>query len=204
LRPQLNLSRSPYTFLQKFQDLASAEAQLCPISEHPAIAQKWFDLPLVAAAHAGGGLKRCGLQDVKTDQQNGGLIFVSTKKPAHCCNVFQPRPSSIGNLGLVRSVQTSNNLHSILNQYYVVIEVAPRLRKVRGPDKNVSPPIDLQASTSLRPAKHPLLNRLMARSVRPDHPTLHNHTRLFPSLHILFPLARRPRSETSTFSQRTK
>ncbi len=181
LRPKLARVAGAATFLQPVQDIriggrqSSAEYQYTLQAETTADLQK-FGPQLLAALK-----KTPGFEDVNTDQQNNGLQALLT----------YDRPTA-ARLGITPQLLDStlydafgqaevSTIYTELNQYYVVMEVAPKYwQSPEGlKDTYLIPtsgggPIPLASVVKYAPSTSPL-------SV--------NHTGLFPSVTVSFNLA---------------
>ncbi len=179
LRPQLNRLPVASAFFQPVQDLriggrsSNALYQYTIQSDNVRDLSKWGPILL-------GEMKRLpGMQDVNSDQQNGGLDeFMSYDR------------LTAAKLGLtVRSLDSAlysafgqsevSIIYTQLNQYYVVLEVAPQYRQSPEGLKTVYLPT---SSSNI-----PLLT--VAKGQANTTPLSINHTGLFPSVTLSFNLA---------------
>src|SRR3984885_4773529 len=181
LRPKLTRLTGANTFLQPVQDIriggrsSNAQYQYTLQAETSADLQNYGPKLLSALR------KAPGFQDVNTDQQNNGLQALLT----------YDRPTA-ARLGLTSQLIDStlynafgqsevSTIYTQLNQYYVVMEVAPQYWQspLGLNDIYLVPPpgstaIPLKTVTSYHPATSPLVV---------------NHTGLFPSVTVSFNLA---------------
>jgi multidrug efflux pump len=181
LRPKLARVAGAATFLQPVQDIriggrqSSAEYQYTLQAETTADLQKYGPQLLAALK------KAPGFQDVNTDQQNNGLQALLT----------YDRPTA-ARLGITPQLLDStlydafgqaevSTIYTELNQYYVVMEVAPKywqspegLKDTYLIPKSGGGEVPLSSVVKYAPSTSPL-------SV--------NHTGLFPSVTVSFNLA---------------
>jgi multidrug efflux pump len=181
LRPKLTRLTGANTFLQPVQDIriggrsSAAQYQYTLQADNSAVLQDYGPKLLSALR------KAPGFQDVNTDQQNYGLQALLT----------YDRPTA-ARLGLTPQVIDStlynafgqsevSTIYTQLNQYYVVMEVAPKYwQSPQGLDdvylvpSTGSTAIPLKTVTHYQPATSPLVV---------------NHTGLFPSVTVSFNLA---------------
>ena len=131
LRPQLSRLPAASAFLQSVQDLriggrsSNALYQYTIQSDTVQDLSKWGPIILDA-------MKRLpGLQDVSSDQQNGGLDELMTYDRVTAAKLGLTAQSLDSALyGAFRQSQVSI-IYSQLNQYYVVLEAAPSIGKPR-------------------------------------------------------------------------
>jgi len=127
LRPKLNAVSGAKLFLQAAQDLhiggrqSAAEYQYTLTSDDPNALYKWIP-ELVTAL----GKDRSRMTDVNSDlQQNGLQIYVNFNRPTSARYGFAP--NQIDNvLYDAFGQRTVSTVYNQLNQYYVVMEVAPK------------------------------------------------------------------------------
>jgi multidrug efflux pump len=180
LRPQLNRLPVASAFLQSVQDLkiggrsSNAMYQYTLQSDNVPDLTKWGPIMLNEIKHLP------GLQDVSSDQQNGGLNELMTFDRV-----------TAAKLGLtVQSLDTAlydafgqaevSIIYSQVNQYYVVLEVAPQYAQSPAGLKDVY----LQTASG---SNIPLLT--VARGQAGTTPLAVNHTGLLPSVTVSFNLA---------------
>ena len=181
LRPKLNRLPAASAFLQAAQDLriggrgGNAMYQYTLQADNVPDLTKWGPILLREMK------KLPGFQDVNSDQQNGGLDE----------NLTYDRPTAT-KLGITAQSLDStlygafgqsevSVIHTPLNQYYVVLEVAPQYWQSPEGLKDIY----LQSSTS--GGSIPLLT--MATGQASTTPLAINHTGLFPSVTVSFNLA---------------
>ncbi len=180
LRPQLSRLPVASAFLQAAQDLriggrsSSALYQYTIQSDNVPDLFKWGPILLSE-------MKRLpGLQDVNSDQQNGGLaelVSYDRVTAARLGLTVQSLDSAL--YGAFGQSQVSI-IYTQLNQYYVVLEVAPQYRQ------NPEGLKDIYLHTSSK-GNIPLLT--VAKGQANTTPLSVNHTGLFPSVTVSFNLA---------------
>ena len=180
LRPKMNRLPVASAFLQPAQDLriggrgGNAMYQYTIQCDNVEDLQKWGPILL-------GEMKKLpGLQDVNSDQQNGGLAeFVSFDRPS-AARLGQTASTLDSSLYSAFGQSEISIIYRQLNQYYVVLEVAPQywqspegLKDIyvrNGTNGNVP----LSSIASFKSSTTPLAV---------------NHTSLFPSVTVSFNLA---------------
>jgi multidrug efflux pump len=181
LRPKLTRLTGANTFLQPVQDIriggrqSPAQYQYTLQAENPADLQKYGPQLLSAMR------KAPGFQDVNTDQQDKGLqALLAYDRPTAARLGLTPRviDNTLYNAFGQSEVST---IYTQLNQYYVVMEVAPKYwQSPQGLDDVYLVPstgsgaIPMNTVTHYTPATSPLVV---------------NHTGLFPSVTVSFNLA---------------
>jgi multidrug efflux pump len=125
LRPKLNRLPVASAFLQAVQDLriggrsSNALYQYTIQSDNVAALVRWGP-PLLA------GMKQLpGLQDVNSDQQNGGLESLLTYDRVTAARLGQTASSLDNSVYSAFGQSEVSVIYTQLNQYYVVLEVAP-------------------------------------------------------------------------------
>jgi multidrug efflux pump len=125
LRPKLNKLTGAATFLQAAQDLriggrsSSALYQYTLQADNVADLAKWGPIVLEHMKHLP------GLQDVNTDQQNGGLDLLLNYDRVKAASLGQTAQSLDSSLYSAFGQSEVSVIYTQLNQYYVVLEVAP-------------------------------------------------------------------------------
>jgi multidrug efflux pump len=180
LRPQLNSLPVASTFLQASQDLRSggrssnALYQYTIQSDNVQELSKWGPILL-------NEMKRLpGLQDVNSDQQNGGLEKLMNYDSVTAAKLGLTVQSLDSALYSAFGQSEVSIIYTQLNQYYVVLEVAPQYWQSPEGLKNI------YFHTS-KGGNIPLLT--MAKSQTNTTPLALNHTGLFPSVTVSFNLA---------------
>ena len=181
LRPQLNRLPVASAFLQAVQDLriggrsSNAMYQYTSQSDNIQELSKWGPTLLSAMK----GLP--GLQDVSSDQQNGGLDELMTYDRVTAAKLGLTVQSLDSALYGAFGQSEVSIIYTQLNQYYVVLEVAPPvLAKPGGTERHL--PSGPPAAAAI-----PLL--AVAKGQSNTIPLAVNHTGLFPSVTVSFNLA---------------
>jgi multidrug efflux pump len=186
LRPQLNRLPVASIFLQASQDLriggrgSSALYQYTLQSDNSSDLAVWGPRMLVE-------MKRLPvLQDVNTDQQNGGLDIRLNYDRVTAAKLGQTAQSLDQEIYSSFGQSETSIIYTQLNQYYVVLEVAPEYSQNPEGLKNVY--FHSAASTNLTSTGNtPLV--AVSTSQANTIPLALNHTSLFPSVTISFNLA---------------
>jgi multidrug efflux pump len=181
LRPQLNRLPVASAFLQAVQDLriggrsSNAMYQYTIQSDNQQDLSKWG--PTILAA-----MKRLpGLQDVSSDQQNGGLDELLNYDRVTAAKLGITAQSLDTTLYGAFGQSEVSIIYTQLNQYYVVLEVAPQYWQTPEGLK------DIYLYTSSSTSNIPLLT--VAKGQSNTTPLAVNHTGLFPSVTVSFNLA---------------
>jgi multidrug efflux pump len=180
LRPQLNRLPVASAFLQAVQDLkiggrsSNAMYQYTSQSDNIQELSSWGPILLNAMR------KLPGLEDVSSDQQNGGLDELMTYDRVTAAKLGLTVQSLDSQLYSAFGQSEVSIIYTQFNQYYVVLEVAPQYWQSPEGLKDVY----LPASTG---GNIPLL--AVARSQSNTIPLAVNHTGLFPSVTVSFNLA---------------
>jgi multidrug efflux pump len=181
LRPRLTRLTGANTFLQAVQDIRIGGRQSNAQYQYTLQADNSGDLQNYGPKLLSALRKAPGFQDVNTDQQNNGLqAYLTYDRPTAARLGVTPQiiDSTLYNAFGQSEVST---IYTQLNQYYVVMEVAPKywqspqgLNDVYLVPSTGSTAIPLKNVTRYRPATSPLVV---------------NHTGLFPSVTVSFNLA---------------
>ncbi|MGA7766614.1 MAG: efflux RND transporter permease subunit, partial [Candidatus Sulfotelmatobacter sp.] len=180
LRPQLNRLPVASAFLQSVQDLriggrsSNAMYQYTIQSDTVQDLSKWGPIILSAMQHLP------GLQDVSSDQQNGGLDELMNYDRVTAAKLGLTAESLDSALYGAFGQSEVSIIYTQLNQYYVVLEVAPQYWQSPEGLK------DIYLFTSGR-GNIPLL--AVAKGQANTTPLAINHTGLFPSVTVSFNLA---------------
>jgi multidrug efflux pump len=180
LRPQLNRLPVASAFLQSVQDLriggrsSNAMYQYTIQSDTVEDLSKWGPIILDAMKHLP------GLQDVSSDQQNGGLDELMTYDRATAAKLGLTAQSLDSALYGAFGQSEVSIIYTQLNQYYVVLEVAPQYWQSPEGLKDIY----LHSSGG---GNIPLL--AVAKGQANTTPLAINHTGLFPSVTLSFNLA---------------
>ncbi|MGD1212120.1 MAG: efflux RND transporter permease subunit [Candidatus Acidiferrales bacterium] len=179
LRPQLNRLPGASAFLQSVQDLriggrsSNAMYQYTIQSDNVQDLFKWGPIIL-------GQMQRLpGLQDVSSDQQNGGLDELMNYDRATAARLGLTVQSLDSALYGAFGQSEVSIIYTQLNQYYVVLEAAPQYWQSPEGLKDIY----LHTSSS----SIPLL--ALAKGQANTTPLAINHTGLFPSVTVSFNLA---------------
>jgi multidrug efflux pump len=180
LRPQLNRLPVPSAFLQSVQDLRIGGRSSNAMYQYTIQADNVEDLfkwgPIILAS-----MKRLpGLQDVNSDQQNGGLDELMTYDRVTAARLGLTVQSLDSSLYGAFGQSEVSIIYTQLNQYYVVLEVAPQYWQSPEGLK------DIYLHTSSN-GTIPLL--AVAKGHANTTPLAINHTGLFPSVTVSFNLA---------------
>ncbi len=179
LRPKLNQLPVAQAFLQASQDIriggraSAALYQYTIQADNVADLNKWGPILLANVK------KLPGFQDVNSDQQNGGLqTYLTYDRTAAARLAITPQQLDSTLYGAFGQQQTSV-IYQPLNQYYVVMEVAPQywqspagLKNIYLPNGNGNVPLATVASAKTNTA-----------------PLTVAHSGLFPSVTVSFNLA---------------
>ena len=181
LRPQLNRLPVASAFLQAVQDLriggrsSNAMYQYTIQSDNVQDLTKWGPIMLDQ-------MKRLpGLQDVSSDQQNGGLDELMNYDRVTAAKLGITAQSLDSALYGAFGQSEVSIIYTQLNQYYVVLEVAPQYWQSPEGLK------DIYLHTAEASSSIPLLT--VAKAQANTTPLAINHTGLFPSVTLSFNLA---------------
>ncbi len=186
LRPKLNRLPVASVFLQAAQDLRIGGRGSNALYQYTIQTESVQDLahwgPILLA-----NMKRIPiLQDVNTDQQNGGLQELITYDRLTAARLGQTPQSLDSALYSAFGQSEVSVIYTQLNQYYVVMEVAPKYWQ----DPSGLNNIYLKTSKSSGPGVNtvsPLFTAIHARTSTT--PLQVNHTGLFPSVTVSFNIA---------------
>ena len=185
LRPKLNRITGASMFLQAAQDIrvggrgANAMYQFTIQSDDVSDLQVWGPRLLNAITHLP------GFQDVSSDQQNGGLDQRLTYDRVTAARLGQSVSSLDAALYSEFGQSQVSLIYTQLNQYYVVLEVAPEYWAT--PDGLKTVYLHPSARNSTVGGNTPLLS--MAKAQANTTPLALSHTGLFPSVTVSFNLA---------------
>jgi multidrug efflux pump len=186
LRPKLNKLPVASAFLQASQDLriggrgSSALYQYTIQCDNITDLKFWGPKLLEEMKHLP------GLQDVNTDQQNGGLDEMITYDRVTAAKLGQTPQSLDNSLYSAFGQSLVSLIYTQLNQYYVVLEYAPPYWQSPEALNNVY--LHPTGSSSVTASgNNPLYT--MATSQANTTPLALNHTGLFPSVTVSFNLA---------------
>jgi multidrug efflux pump len=191
LRPQLTRLPVASAFLQSVQDLriggrsSNAMYQYTIQSDNMQDLTKWGPVLLSQ-------MKRLpGLQDLSSDQQNGGLDEVMTYDRVTAAKLGLTVQSLDSELYSAFGQSEASIIYTPLNQYYVVLELAPQYWQSPDGLKNIYLPTPSGGQI-------PLL--AVATSQANTTPLAINHTGLFPSVTVSFNLASNVSLSAATLS----
>jgi multidrug efflux pump len=186
LRPQLNRLPVASAFLQASQDLRIGGRSSAALYQYTIQTDNIPDLatwgPRVFAE-----MKRLpGLQDVNSDQQNGGLDIVLNYDRVTAAKLGQTAQSLDSGIYGAFGQSEVSLIYTQLNQYYVVLEVDPQYSQTPEALKNIY--FHPTGSSSVTATGNtPLFT--MATTQTNTIPLAINHTGLFPSVTVSFNLA---------------
>ena len=186
MRPKLNKLTGASTFLQAAQDLRIGGRSSAALYQYTLQADDIADLSKWGPRVLSEMKKLPGLEDVNSDQQNGGLDMLLNYDRVKAARLGQTTQSL--NSALYSSFGQSqvSVIYTQLNQYYVVLEVAPQYWQ--GPEglKNIT----FRSSSSINPTS---TGNIPLSAIATHHadtiPLSLPHTGLFPSATISFNLA---------------
>ena len=185
LRPKLARVTGASAFLQPSQDLriggrgGNAMYQYTIQADNVADLQTWGPKLLTAITHLP------GFEDVSSDQQNGGLDQYVTFDRITAARLGQTASSLDSALYADFGQSQVSLIYTQLNQYYVVLEVAPQYWATPEGLKNVY--LHPSPTNATATGNSPLLN--LAKTRASTTPLSLNHTGLFPSVTVSFNLA---------------
>jgi multidrug efflux pump len=180
LRPKLNRLPVASAFLQASQDLriggrsSNALYQYTIQCDNVPDLSKWGPILLAEMK------KLPGLQDVNSDQQNGGLEELLTYDRTTAARLGATAQSLDSTLYNAFGQAEVSIIYTQLNQYYVVLEVAPQYWQSPAGLKDIYLPYGNNGNVPLR---------AVASSQTNTTPLAVNHTGLFPSVTVSFNLA---------------
>ena len=186
LRPQLNRLPVASAFLQASQDLRIGGRSSNALYQYTIQADNLTDLKTWGPKLLGEMKKLPGLQDVNTDQQNGGLDEMLTYDRVTAAKLGQTAQSLDQGLYSAFGQSEVSIIYTQLNQYYVVLEVAPEYWQTPAGLNNI---YFHPSGTSSPTASGNVPLFTMATSQTNTTPLALNHTGLFPSVTVSFNLA---------------
>ncbi|HEX4083436.1 MAG TPA: efflux RND transporter permease subunit [Chthoniobacteraceae bacterium] len=181
LRPKLSHITGASTFLQAAQDLrlggrgSNAQYQYTLQSDSYADLNKWGPVLLKEMGHIP------GIQDLSTDQQDGGLDIVLNYDRATAARLGLTVQALDSVLYSAFGQAQVSLIYSQLNQYYVVLEVAPQYWQT---------PAGLNTIYLSSTEGEPIPIRAISTTRTNTIPLAINHTGLFPSVTASFNLAK--------------
>jgi multidrug efflux pump len=186
LRPFLNKETGASSFLQAQQDLRIGGRGSNALYQYTIQADSLADLNTWGAKLTAEMMHLPGLQDVSSDQQNGGLDERLNYDRVTAAKLGQTAQSLDTALDNAFGQSLVSIIYTQLNQYYVVLEVAPEFWQSPEGLKSVyfHPP-----GTSSPTASGNVPLAAMASNRTNTTPLALNHTGLFPSVTVSFNLA---------------
>ena len=186
LRPQLNKLPAASAFLQASQDLRIGGRNTAALYQYTIQSDTVTDLATWGPRLLAEMKRLPGLQDVNSDQQNGGLNVLLNYDRIAAARLGQTAQSLDNEIYSSFGQSETSIIYTQLNQYYVVLEVDPQYSQS---------PEDLKAvyfhptgSSSVTAAGNAPLNALSTNQANTI-PLAINHTGLFPSVTVSFNLA---------------
>ncbi len=186
LRPQLNKLLAASAFLQASQDLRIGGRNTAALYQYTIQSDTVTDLATWGPRLLAEMKRLPGLQDVNSDQQNGGLNVLLNYDRIAAARLGQTAQSLDNEIYSSFGQSETSIIYTQLNQYYVVLEVDPQYSQS---------PEDLKAvyfhptgSSSVTAAGNAPLNALSTNQANTI-PLAINHTGLFPSVTVSFNLA---------------
>jgi multidrug efflux pump len=186
LRPKLNSLPVASVFLQAQQDLRIGGRSSAALYQYTIQTDNVADLaswgPKILAA-----MKQVpGLQDVNSDQQNGGLDIVLNYDRVTAAKLGQTADSLDAGLYSAFGQSEVSVIYTQLNQYYVVLEVDPKYSQTPEGLKNIYfHPAGASSVTATGDVPLSTITTVKTNTI----PLTINHTGLFPSVTISFNLA---------------
>jgi multidrug efflux pump len=186
LRPALNKEPGASTFLQASQDLRIGGRGSNALYQYTIQADNLTDLATWGPKLLAEMMHLPGFQDVSSDQQNGGLDELLHYDRVTAARLGQTAQSLDASLYSAFGQSEVSLIYTQLNQYYVVLEVAPEYWQSPEGLKDIyfHPP-----GTSSPTASGNVPLATMASNKTNTTPLALNHTGLFPSVTVSFNLA---------------
>ncbi|MEI9981563.1 MAG: efflux RND transporter permease subunit [Edaphobacter sp.] len=186
LRPSLNKLPGASTFLQASQDLRIGGRGSNALYQYTIQADNLTDLATWGPTLLAHMMTLPGFQDVSSDQQNGGLDELLHYDRVAAAKLGQTSQSLDTSLYGAFGQSEVSLIYTQLNQYYVILEVAPQYWESPEGLKNV---YFHPAGTSSPTATGNVPLATMATWKTNTTPLALNHTGLFPSVTVSFNLA---------------
>jgi multidrug efflux pump len=186
IRPQLNKLPVASAFLQPSQDLRIGGRGSAALYQYTIQSDTVSDLATWGPRVFAEMKKLPGLQDVNSDQQNGGLDIRLNYDRVTAAKLGQTAQSLDSGIYSAFGQSEVSVIYTQLNQYYVVLEVAPEFSQTPDGLKNIY----FHQTARTNPTATgdvPLLT--MANSQANTTPLALNHTGLFPSVTVSFNLS---------------
>jgi multidrug efflux pump len=188
LRPKINRLPIASAFLQPVQDLRIGGRNSAALYQYTIQADNITDLYRWGPILLANMKKLPGLLDVNTDQQNGGLQELLTYDRVTAARLGQTAQSLDSALYSAFGQSEVSVIYTQLNQYYVVMEVAPQFWQTPSQLNNIyfKPPGSSTSAAGLNTVS-PLLSVMKPQTGTT--PLQVNHTGLFPSVTVSFNMA---------------
>jgi multidrug efflux pump len=186
LRPSLNRLTGASTFLQASQDLRIGGRSSNALYQYTIQADTLNDLSTWGPKLLAQMMHLPGFQDVSADQQDGGLDVRLQYDRVTASKLGQTAQSIDNALDSAFGQSLVSLIYTQLNQYYVVLEVAPEYWETPEGLKSV---YFHPTGTSSPTASGNVPLRAMTTSQTNTTPLALNHTGLFPSVTVSFNLA---------------
>jgi multidrug efflux pump len=186
MRPKLNRLTGASSFLQASQDLRIGGRSSNALYQYTIQADNITDLSTWGPRLLAEMTKLPGFQDVSSDQQNGGLDEMLTYDRVTAAKLGQTAQSLDAGLYGAFGQSEVSIIYTQLNQYYVVLEVAPQYWQTPEGLKTI---YFHPAGTSSATASGNVPLFAMAKAKTNTTPLALNHTGLFPSVTVSFNLA---------------
>ena len=186
IRPQLNRLPVASAFLQPSQDLRIGGRGSAALYQYTIQSDTVSDLATWGPRVFAEMKKLPGLQDVNSDQQNGGLDIRLNYDRVTAAKLGLTAQSLDSGIYSAFGQSEVSIIYTQLNQYYVVLEVAPEFSQTPDGLKNI---YFHQAAKTNPTATGDLPLVTMATSQANTTPLALNHTGLFPSVTVSFNLA---------------
>jgi multidrug efflux pump len=186
LRPQLNRLVAASAFLQASQDLRIGGRNSSALYQYTIQSDTVTDLSTWGPKLLTEMKRLPGLQDVNTDQQNGGLDVLLKYDRVTAAKLGQTANSMDNEIYNAFGQAETSIIYTQLNQYYVVLEVDPRYSQTPEGLKNIY--FHPKGSSSVTATGNVPLAALSMNQANTI-PLALNHTSLFPSVTISFNLA---------------
>ena len=186
LRPQLNRLVAASAFLQASQDLRIGGRNSSALYQYTIQSDTVTDLSTWGPKLLTEMKRLPGLQDVNTDQQNGGLDVLLKYDRVTAAKLGQTANSMDNEIYNAFGQAETSIIYTQLNQYYVVLEVDPQYSQTPEGLKNIYfHPNGSSSVTATGNVPLAALSMNQANTI----PLALNHTSLFPSVTISFNLA---------------
>jgi len=186
IRPQLNRLPVASAFLQPSQDLRIGGRGSAALYQYTIQSDTVSDLATWGPRVFAEMKKLPGLQDVNSDQQNGGLDIRLNYDRVTAAKLGQTAQSLDAGIYSAFGQSEVSIIYTQLNQYYVVLEVAPEFSQTPDGLKNI---YFHQAAKTNPTATGDVPLLTMTNSQANTTPLALNHTGLFPSVTVSFNLS---------------